>query len=300
MNKVFISTGALLGMPNGRNYRLLEDVEKRLDCDGFEFMVYGSWYPKIDELIRTVKGYKLNIPVIHCKKSLSELIAGGKVWFEDGQYKRYTFTPDEDEENYKNAIEDFKINLRVAKEFGADKMVFHLWNGLISDKNIELNIKRFGVFKEMAEKAGISLMVENVICNKNTPLYDLNEVYKSYPDVKFVYDTKMAEFHGETLDLFKPEWDWMLKDGHIGHLHINDYGGGLRDFNNLKVLPIGKGHVDFDAFFEKLSGYGYTGDYTIESTAFSKEREGIDFDMLNECIDNLRKLTEKYQKEILA
>ena len=198
-------------------------------------------------------------------------------------------TEKEDRENFEAAIEEFKMNLRVANEFGADRMVFHLWNGLISDYHIEKNIERFELLKDMAKACGVDLLVENVVCNKNDPMYDIGLVRKAYPDAGYVFDTKMAEFHGQTMQLFDPEWNWMLKEGRIKHLHVNDYGGGIRDWGNLKVLPIGKGHVDFAAFFAKLKEYDYRGDYTVEATAFDKTGT-VDIRMLNDCIAGLREL----------
>ena len=38
--EILCSTGALIGRPNGRDYRLLEPLSKKLHCDGFEFMMY--------------------------------------------------------------------------------------------------------------------------------------------------------------------------------------------------------------------------------------------------------------------
>ena len=287
MKKVFCSTGALIGRPNNRDYRLLKDLAGKLNCDGFEFMVYSSWYPEIDRLIETVKGFGLNIPVVHCEKALSEKLAGAIVRYEDGRYSYQEMTPEEDKENFKKAIADFKVNLRVAREFGADRMVFHLWNGLISDKNIERNVERFAALKELAEEAGILLMVENVICNTYDPMYNMRLVYKDYPDVGYVYDTKMAEFHGQRRRICEPEWEWMLTEGHVKHLHVNDYGGGIKDWGNLAVLPIGRGHVDFESFFGKLAKYGYAGDYTVEATAVRKDGT-VDMDMLNDCFERLR------------
>ena len=158
-------------------------------------------------------------------------------------------TAEEDAENFRQAKEEFALNLRVAKDLGADRMVFHLWNGIISDKRIEKNVERFGSLRKMAAEAGIDLMVENVVCNNYDPMYDMEVVHKSYPDVSYVYDTKMAEFHGQTMQIFEPQWEWMLTEGHVRHLHINDYDGGIKDWSNLRVLPIGKGHVDFNSFF---------------------------------------------------
>ena len=292
MKKVFCSTGALIGRPNNRDYRLLERFAGQLECDGFEFMVYSSWYPEIDRLIGTVKSYNLNIPVIHCEKALSEKLAGAEVIFDGNEYHYRKMTPEEDEANYRKALEEFAVNLRVAREFGADRMVFHLWNGLISDRHIERNAKRFAALKQMAEDAGILLMVENVICNTYDPLHNMKLVQDLYPDAGFVYDTKMAEFHGQTMRLFEPEFERLAKDGHIKHLHVNDYGGGIMDWSNLKVLPIGKGHVDFEGFFDKLAKYGYDGDYTVESTAFDKTGT-VDIDMLNGCFARLRTFASK-------
>lgn len=287
MKNVLCSTGALIGRPNNRDYRLLEKFAPKLDCDGFELLVYDTWYPEVDEMIETLKGFDLNIPVVHCEKALSEKLAGARAWFDDAGYHYEEMSPKEDEASVKAAIEEFELNLKIAKGVGADRMVFHLWNGIVSDKNIERNAERFGILKAAAEKAGILLMVENVICNEYDPLYDMNVVYKFFPDVSFVYDTKMSEFHGQTMKLFDPEWDWMLKEGHIKHLHLNDYGGGIKDWSNLKVLPIGKGHVDFEGFFLQLGRYGYDGDSTVEATAFDKTGT-VDLEMLNECFKRIR------------
>lgn len=294
MNQFLCSTGALLGKPNNRNYRLLEEMASKLECDGFEFMVYGSWYPKIDELIACVKAMHLNIPVIHCQKSLGEALCGIKIWQEGNNFSEYIMTEKEDEACYAQGKEKFLINLKVANAFGAEKMVLHLWNGLPSDRNIQKNIERYGELNDMAKKAGVMLMVENVICNTNNPLYDMELLYKNYPDVVFVYDTKMAEFHRQTMKIFEPEWEWIVKEGHIKHLHVNDYNGGYMDWGNFGVLPIGKGHVDFDEFFKKFYMYGYSGDYTIEATAFDRSTGEIDFAMLNDCLADLRQLVRKY------
>ncbi len=36
MCKILCSTGALIGKPNNRDYKLLKDLSKQLTCDGFE------------------------------------------------------------------------------------------------------------------------------------------------------------------------------------------------------------------------------------------------------------------------
>lgn len=296
MKQILCSTGALLGKSNNKDYRLLKGITEKLECDGLEFMVYSSWYSEIDELIKSLNDSRINIPVVHCHKTLGESLSGIKVDFVDGKFDVYVMTEDEDKENFNNGIELFKKNVRVASEIGAEKMVMHLWNGLASDKNINKNIERFGILKELADKSGVNLMVENVVCNEHDPLYDIDLLHKSYSDASLVYDTKMAEFHNQTMDIFKPEWEWMLKDGNVKHLHINDYDGGYKDWTNLNVLPVGKGHVDFDAFFKNLSMYDYKGDFTVEATALDDATGIIDYEMLNKCFGDIRQLLNKYMK----
>ncbi len=295
MDKILCSTGALIGRPNNRDYRLLKEIVPKLECDGIEFMVYSSWYEEFDALLRTVKAMNLNIPVVHCQKSLGEYLCGMKAWFDGQGYHEYEMTPEEDRANFEKGLRELKLNIKAANVFGAEKMVLHLWNGIPSDKRIEKNIERFGYLSDIASNEGVELMVENVLCNRYDPLSNMTLVHQSYPDAAFVFDTKMAEFHDQNKAVFMPENEWLFKDKLVKHLHINDYGGGYMDWANLGVLPIGKGHVDFDEFFKRLSVYGYEGDYTVEATAFGKDGN-IDYAMLNRCFGNLRGLIDKYMK----
>ena len=75
MSKILCSTGALIGRPNNRDYRLLETLSKQLTCDGYEFMMYSTWYDEVEELIATLKSPNLYIPVMHCEKHIGEATA---------------------------------------------------------------------------------------------------------------------------------------------------------------------------------------------------------------------------------
>lgn len=261
MYQIFCSTGALIGRPNGRNYRLLKEFCPRLECDGFEFLVYDSWYPELETLRDTLLSMRLNIPVIHCEKSLTEHFARG------GEQ--------EEQEGYRK----FELNCGLARAIGAEKMVLHLWNGLISDSHIDNNMRAYPRLREIAERHGLELLVENVVCHTD-PMSHWEELYRRYPDILFVYDTKMADFHRQMNLLYDAEHAWLWKEGHIRHYHVNDYGGGYMDWSNLKVLPIGQGHIDFDRFFAFVRETGYRGDFTFEATGFNREGQ-VDLDMLN-------------------
>ena len=251
MNELYCSTGALIGRPNGRDYSLLKEFCPQLDCDGFELILYDSWYDRIDALADFLRKQKLNIPVMHCEKSMAEHISrGGK----DELYKAYDL---------------FEKNCALAETIGAEKMVLHLWNGVISDSYFGNNLTAWPELNERAANHGLILLTENVVCHQD-PMSHWVELYNHYPEIKFVFDTKMADFHAQLDLLYAPEYAWLWQENHILHYHVNDYGGSFMDWDNLKVLQLGKGHIDFDRFFRFIRETDYRGDFTFEGTGFDQ------------------------------
>lgn len=273
--KILCSTGALIGQPNQRDYRLLERFNEELTCDGFEFMMYSSWYEEMEDMISYLKGLALYIPVVHCEKHIGQSISAGT------------------EEDLAHAFDLFEKNCHLAKELGAEKLVLHLWDGRISDSNFSSNLCHCGKLVEMARGYGLDLMIENVVCNVKDPMTRWCQLVEQYPEIHLIFDTKMAAFHGQLELLYEKEYEWLWKDGHIRHYHVNDYGGGIMDWANLKTLPIGSGHIDFDRFFDFIKSTGYKEMFTVEATAFDKEGN-VDTRMLNDCFDKIRKLTGVY------
>lgn len=274
--KFYISTGALIGKPNGRDYTLLKDFSKKLNCDGFEFMMYSDWYDKVDEIVKFVQSKNICIGSYHCQKSIGEAISkGGK-------------------ENFEDAYSRFEVNAKMAKALGATKMVIHLWDGITSDQNFENNLEAYKSVREIADKNGQILCVENVVCNNKDPMTRWNELREKYPDVEFVFDTKMADFHGQVDLIYEKENEWLWNENHIRHLHINDFAGAVMDWGSLSggVLPIGKGHIDFEKFFGFIKKKGYDDTITFESTAFDRQTGIVDIDMLNKQIDDAKKLIQ--------
>ncbi|MBO5167439.1 MAG: sugar phosphate isomerase/epimerase [Lachnospiraceae bacterium] len=175
----------------------------------------------------------------------------------------------------------------MAKSVGAKKLVLHLWGGRASDSNFQSNVKVYQYVNEMALHYGLDLLVENVVCNVENPMKHLCELKEKYLDIHFVFDTKMATFHEELNLLYTPEYEWLWKEGHIRHYHVNDYAGGYMNWSNLHTLPIGKGKVDFERFFSFIEETGYQGDFTVEATAFDNDGV-VDVDMLNEQFRRIR------------
>ena len=116
MNKVLVSTGCLIGRPNGRNFYLLKDLCPKLDCDGLELLMYDTWYDRIEEFARFIPTLSLPVCAFHVEKQVGELIS-----------HRQT----------EEALSRMEINCSLAKRLGAKTLVLHLYNGVISDKNIE-------------------------------------------------------------------------------------------------------------------------------------------------------------------
>lgn len=269
MSQILCSTGALIGRPNNRDYTLLKELAGKLECDGFEFMMYESWYDQVDRLVAALKEFSLHIPVMHCEKHIGEAIsAGGR-------------------ENREEAFRRYRINCDIAEKLDAGKLVIHLWDGITSDSHFENNLEAFGELSKIAESRGIDLLVENVVCNCENPMKHWCELAERYPDVHFIFDTKMAAFHEQLDLLYCEEYAWLWRDGHIRHFHVNDYGGGYMEWAKLKTLPIGAGHIDFAEFFDFIRRTGYDDTFTVEATAFNSEGI-VDTEMLNRCFQGIR------------
>lgn len=269
MSKVLCSTGALIGRPNGRDHKLLKKLSSQLSCDGFEFMMYDSWYEKAEEVVADLKEMQLNIPVMHCEKHIGEAISRNA----DGSMEE--------------AFRHFALNCEIAVQLGAEKLVVHLWDGLTSDQNFHNNLVAYQELYSIASDYNIDLLVENVVCNREDPMKHWCELAERYPKIHFVFDTKMAAFHQQLELLYQEKYRWLWEEDHIRHYHVNDYAGGYLDWSRLKTLPIGAGHVDFERFFSFLQKIGYDGTMTVEATAFQADGS-VDVEMLNRCFTVIR------------
>lgn len=267
MYQLLCSTGAVIGRPNGRDFALLNECHKRLECDGYEFMMYNTWYGQTDELRRFLNSFPAPIPVFHVEKQVGDLISRNQ----DGDTER--------------ALELFRINCALAEEFGAEKLVLHLWSGLDSDKDMPHNAECYRLLRKISDAHSLALTVENVVCNRADPMSHMMTLAKAYPDIQFTFDTKMAEFHRQINLLYQPQTQWLMPK--IRHIHLNDYKGGYMDWANLKTLHIGCGQIDFDRFFAHLKQIGYMGDFTVEATSFD-ENGKIDFEALNRSFRKIR------------
>lgn len=159
-------------------------------------------------------------------------------------------------------------------------IVVHLWDGLTPDSNFQNNIAGYPRLNQIAQRYGLDLLVENVVCSVENPMKHFCELNETYPNVHFVFDTKMAAFHGQIDLLYETEYEWLWRRKQIRHFHVNDYAGGYMDWGNLRSLPIGKGKIDFKRFFDFVKKIGYDDFFTVEATAHNGAGV-VDVDMLN-------------------
>ncbi len=264
MKRVFCSTGAIIGRANGRDFTLLRDIVPEIDCDGFELMFYSGWYGREAELVREVGSLRRSFPVLHCDKHIGELLA---------------------KEDFSEAERLFRINCEVARDVGAGILVLHLWNGIISDSNIEANFSALPELNGIAEECGVKLTCENVLAHRRTPLELIKLIYDRYPFAEFTYDTKMADFDNENGRAFEP--GFLPVWSRVRHIHLNDRAGGYRDWSSIRALHLGEGQVDFEAFFENLARVGYEGDFTVEATSL-EDNGTVRVDKMNRSLEKLR------------
>lgn len=268
MSSVLCSTGAIITRRNNRDYTQLHTIIPQMKCDGIEFMMYQSWYEgHVEALKQTLADF--SVPVFHMTKQIGEWVSLGQM---------------------EDAVPLFRADCELASAIHAKLLVLHLWSGRASDQHIERNIAAYPVLRDIAESCGLLLTVENVVCNQRDPMTHLRALADKYPDIAFTFDTKMAAFHSQLEELYKPENAWLWP--HIRHFHVNDYAGGHMDWANLSVRQLGKGHIDFDRFFAFVRQIGYTGDFTCEATAVNEDGS-IRYDEMNASLERIRKETTR-------
>ncbi len=269
-NKIFCSTGTIVGRANGFNYRLFTDNHREIVSDGFELMMVHAYYPILSDLSREIERSGANIEVLHAEKDIGGLLTQN------------------DPDAIKKALSDFEINCALAENIGAEKVVFHLWSAPHSDRFFDKNLTHLPYFVEISEKHRVTLLIENVPCATGDPYSRLCEIEAKYPDVRFIFDTRFGAFHEQTDKFLESEW---IGSGKIAHMHFSDYTGPSHTFSSLRPIPhLGDGIVGFDRIMPIISGK-YNGSITLESPEIRCDASGID--KINRDLDYIRKNTAK-------
>lgn len=257
MNKVYCSTGVMVGRINNNDYTLITKyfpslIDKGL-ISGAEFMFANSFYDKLDDIYNEISKSDIPFDIIHFDKEIGIMLS------------------ECDDIISKKAMELLEINCQFAKRIGAKKCVFHLWGGIKSDSHIEYNISHLQSIIKIAKKYNIELLVENIPCTNNSGLKVWRMIYKFLPNIGFTFDTRFGAFHGEMSEIFN-ESIW----NHIKHIHISDYSSYPRNFSKIRpILHPLEGVINFDFVFQRLKEIGYQGSFTLESPVFAEHQPDI-------------------------
>ncbi len=244
--QILPSIGAFIGRVNGRDPGAFLGVCDALDADSYEFLMYETFYERLDPILGDFLATGLSFPVFHAEKRIGELLVA-------------------EEEGWREAERRFAVNCRAAHRLGAKKLVLHLWNGLPSDNEFGRHIEAYLRFRDLARDAGLLLTVENVVCAVSDPLSRFFEILEADPEAAFTYDTKMAAHHRQEYSVFSSPYRALFGGrGGIRHIHLNDYAGTPGDFAGLATLHLGEGRLDIPGIARSLLDVGYDSTVTLE------------------------------------
>lgn len=236
-------------------------------------MMLKTFYERLAEIARDLTRADVNIRTIHFEKDITALL---------GLHG---------EEEKREGIRLFTQNAEMGKNVGAEKAVFHLWDGRFSPEQIGNVIFLLETLYEICEKNGLELVVENVPAKKPSPYENVAEIARRYPNARFTFDTRHCHFMGQVDMFFESE----LWNDRIGHIHVSDYSGKTVPEMWGVTRPIlhpGEGIIDFDSLFEKMPPCG-AGTLALESPVICSDGS-VDIPKLNQT---LRYLSRKLKKE---
>jgi sugar phosphate isomerase/epimerase len=246
-NQIMFSTGVFINSSNDHDHTLIENIIPNLITPCFEVLVSDyfaerqSEYEEVAKIVLRAKQKGVTFPVLHMNQRIGTLISRN----EDGDINE--------------ALQIFEFNCIYAAKFGVQLLVLHLWGGIPSDGNIEVNISLFPKLKEISDKYGLTLTIENVVCNYFKPLDHLKRLWALYGnDVKYTIDVRHAEFHKTLAETCASTFLW--DNNLVRHLHISDYRGEYKNWTSFRPnnTPITYGDVDFGYFFSFLKSVGYS------------------------------------------
>ena len=270
--KILCSTGTIVGRANGFDHTLIARYADSLCADGFELMMLKAYYGRLTEIRRMLSRVSLPVYTLHFEKDITALLGLG------------------DEEDCGEGLRLFTENADMAQAVGASAAVFHLWDGRFDPDQLKRSIDLLETLYEICDKRSVELLVENVPC-KTSPYESVLEIARRYPQSRFTFDTRHADFIGETNRFFESE----IWEKRIGHIHVSDHCGttapGMWGVTRPIVHP-GEGKIDFDRLFEVMPQYA--GDtITLESPVMLPDGTH-DLEKLNGTLSFLRGKMERY------
>lgn len=267
-NEMYCSTGTVIGRVTGFDHtvisRELPRICRETGADGIEHVITPAFYDNVALKLAIISDSGLRCAVIHADKNIGLLLSKGG------------------EENAHEAMRLWRVNCEYTRSLGCQRVVLHLWGGTESDRNFEYNASFMDEILAIADKYSVTTLIENIPCVSLDPLTRWSELEKY--KCGFIYDVRFGQLHGQNPDILVSDY---MKTGRISHMHISDFGGGLRQFSAIRpILHPNEGKVDFPALFRGLKEAGYRGTFTLESPVMSEG--GLDLDKLCRTLSWLR------------
>ena len=215
------------------------------------------------DMKNTVNSYGISVKSLHPFSSPMETL------FLFGDYPRRT----------EYFIDLYKRYFERMNELGAQIFVLH---GAILSSKVpdDRYFERFAHLSRIGKEYGITVAQENICYCKSCSLPFLKTMSKELGDeAAFVIDIKQARRSNvDLLDMLDAIGDKTV------HFHISDCN------KESDCVPVGKGHFDFTAFFEKLDEIGYDKSMMVELYRANYS----DYDELTKCVETLQGLYDRF------
>jgi sugar phosphate isomerase/epimerase len=238
------STGLVNRFPDAAPHHAIVEWLPQLDVDGFELGIGRSWDFAVVE--RDLAESGLRFETAHSDKAI------GAELLEDAD----------------GAIQRLAENCALAAQLGASLVVLHLWELPVGDRRLEENLALLPRCLDVAEAAGVTLAVETIPCSAGSPLENVHRALERDERCRVTLDTEFLALHGQLDAAFDDDALWER----VAHIHVKDFGGGLRDGNGRRAYLIpGEGTIDFDRVFETLRRRNYDGALTLEVSALDAD-----------------------------
>ncbi|SNB46792.1 sugar phosphate isomerase/epimerase [Geobacter sp. DSM 9736] len=163
------------------------------------------------------------------------------------------------EEIRKAAVTELSRCLECFAELGADSMNIHPdTRAPMHDREflVRQNLRSLMELQEVAERTGVSLMVENLPGEYNN-VEQLGELLDNHPELGLHLDlghTNLLVEENTAEELLA------VYGSRLRHVHLHDNRGGSHDMH----LPLGAGTIDLPACVAALKRAGYDGPITLE------------------------------------
>lgn len=267
--RLLCSTGAMSRFPDLTDQARIIAALPEVRADGFELLVYESWYGTLERMAQSLETLALRYPAIHAEKEIGPLLITGEAEDRDEAYRRW------------------RMNCLFAQSIGATVAVLHLWGLPHADDRLDCQLAALPELLTIADENSLVLAVETIPTRAHDPLGNVARAVATDDRVRVALDTEFLAMHGQLEAALNADWLWE-RPGLVCHLHVKDFDGDQTDGNGeRRYLHPGEGEIDFPRLFRRLRERGFAGNVSLESPAM-RGGEEIDVAKINASLTKVR------------